>query len=69
MYVKLESFFSTSVTLTYTKLGSFITIYILKDFTEGFVHISFTLIYTTLYRCTHGKSTYISEGSEFSPLQ
>ncbi len=69
MYLKLESFFSTSVILTYPKLGSFIPIYILKVFTEGFVHISFTLIHTTLYPCTHGKSTYISEGSEFSPLQ
>ena len=32
---------STSVALTYTKLSSFIPIYIPKVLGEGFVHISF----------------------------
>ena len=32
---------STSAALTYTKLSSLIPLYILKVFTEGFVHISF----------------------------
>ncbi len=34
-----EPYISTSVALTYTKLYIFIPVYILKVFTEGFVHI------------------------------
>ncbi len=45
----LKSFFSTSVSLTYTKLSSFIHIYILKVFTEGFVHIIYTSFIIALY--------------------
>ncbi len=38
---------STSAAFTYSKTYSFIHICIFKAFTEGFVHISVTLIYTT----------------------
>ncbi len=43
------SFISTSAEATYTKIYRFIHIYILKDFTVGFVHISLKLIYTLFY--------------------
>ncbi len=33
----------------HTNTYSLIPLYILKDFTEGFVHISFTFIYTRFY--------------------
>ncbi len=35
----------TSAALTYTKIYSFIPVYILKVFTEGFVHMSFSWVY------------------------
>ncbi len=61
------------------KSYSFIPLYILKDFTEGFVHISFTLFYfNTLSICfsrfrpfsqneffLHFSSTYIHQNLEF----
>ncbi len=37
---------STSVALTHTKLYIFIPVYMLKVFTEGFVHIQFAWLYT-----------------------
>ncbi len=48
-YIYLKSFSSTSAALTHTKSYSFMPLYILKDFTEGFVDISFNSIYSTLY--------------------
>ncbi len=40
-----KTFFSTTATLKFTKLYSFIPLYILKVFTEGFVHISFNCFF------------------------
>ncbi len=49
IFKTMSLFFSISAALTYTNTYSLIPLYILKDFTEGFVHISFTFIYTRFY--------------------
>ena len=58
-----ETKISTSAALTYTKLSSLIPIYILKVFTEGFVHISFRAWFIEYFiHQKQGKSSFFLNG-------